>query len=152
MNVNKTKTWKFGRRQKLKNSDHLTLYVDDRLVECVPSYKYLGTYLDSDLNFIRQSNETIKFISYKLFYLGKIKCFLNTEILLRLYRAYIQLYFDYNDIFLDVTTVRQYDKLIRLQRRRLRRCLPENVKVDRNEVYSRTGINRLKSDVQKSPM
>ena len=47
-------------------------------------------------------------------------------------------YFDYNDIFLETTTVKQYDKLMRL-----RRCLPENLKVHRNDIYGLTGINRL---------
>ena len=63
--------------------------------------------------------------------------------LLRLYKAYIQPYFDYNDIFLENTTFKQYDKLIRLQKRYLRRCLPDNQKIDRDEIYNITGINKL---------
>ena len=139
----KKKTMAFGTRHKLTQSNDPQLLVNNRLLECVPSYKYLGTYVDSELNFIRQANETIKSISYKLYFLGKVKQFLNTETLLKLYKSYIQPYFDYNDLFLETTTAKHCDKLIRLQRRCLRRCLPDNVKVDRNEIYHITGINKL---------
>ena len=144
MNVKKTKSMMFGTRQRLKDIPQAPFYVNGRQLECVPSYKYLGTHLDSELTFVKQSNETIKSISYKLYFLGKIKKFLNTDILLRLYKSYIQPYFDYNDIFLETTTARQYDRLERLQRRCLRRCLPENRKVERDDLYRITGINRLR--------
>ena len=143
MNVKKTKTMIFGTKHRLSLADPPQMNVDGRLLECVSSYKYLGTHVDSELNFIRQSNETIKSISYKFYFLGKIKTFLNTDTLLKLYKSYIQPYFDYNDIFLETTTVKQYDKLMRLQRRCLRRCLPENVRADRNEIHRITGINKL---------
>ena len=48
------------------------------------------------------------------------------------------------DIFLETTTVKQYDKLVRLQRRCLRRCLPENIQIDRDDIYQYVGINKLK--------
>ena len=69
MNVKKKETMVFGTKYKLLQLDHCQL----RPLECVPSYKYLGTYVDSELNFIRQSNETIRSVSYKYYFLGKIK-------------------------------------------------------------------------------
>ena len=144
MNVKKTKVMMFGTRQRLLEMEQLNIFVNNRQLECVPSYKYLGTHLDSELNFIKQSNETIKSVSYKLYFLGKIKKLLNTSTLIMMYKSYIQPYFDYNDIFLETTTVRQYNRLINLQRRCLRRCLPENIKVNRNQIYNLTGVNRLK--------
>ena len=143
MNVKKTKTMMFGTRYKLSQQNQVELYVDNRLLECVPCYKYLGTFVDSEMNFIRQSNETIKSVSYEYYFLGKIKAFLNTNILLKLYKSYIQPYFDYNDIFLETTTFKQYDKLARLQRRCLKRCLPENMEVNRNNIFQSAGINKL---------
>ena len=116
MNVKKTKSMLFGTRYRLRETQMPEFHVDNRPIECVTSYKYLGTYLDSELTFVKQSNETIKSISYKLYYLGKIKRFLNTDIMLKLYKSYIQPYFDYNDIFLENTIALQYDKMVRLQR------------------------------------
>ena len=143
MNVKKTKSMIFGTRHRLNRIPQAVFNVRNRQLESVSCYKYLGTFLDSELNFIRQSNETIKSISFKLYFIGKIKRFLNTDTLIKLYKSYIQPYFDYNDIVLENTTARQYDRLERLQRRCLRRCLPENIRVDKNEIYSITGINRL---------
>ena len=98
MNVKKTKSMVFGTRYRLKQIPQPVFQVNNRILECVPSYKYLGTYLDSELNFVRQSNQTIKSISYKFYFLGKIQKKLNTDILIKLYKFYIQPYFDYNDI------------------------------------------------------
>ena len=61
----------------------------------VPHYKYLGTCVDSELNFFRQSNT--------FYFLTKIKKYLDTDLLLRLYEAYIQSYFEYDDILLENT-------------------------------------------------
>ena len=143
MNIKKTKSMAFGTKHKLANTPQSQFHVNDLQLECVPSYKYLGTHLDSELTFVKQSNETIKSISYKLYFIGKIKRFLNTDFLLKLYKAYIQPYFDYNDIFLETTTARQYDRLVKLQRRCLRRCLPENRKVGNDNIYNITGVNKL---------
>ena len=143
MNVKKTKSMSFGTRHRITESADAFFHVNDRILECVPHYKYLGTYLDTELNFTRQSNETIKSISYKLYFLGKIKQFLNTDALIRLYKAYIQPYFDYNDIFLESSTARQYDTLVRLHCRCLRRCLPDGIHIDRNDIHRVTGINKL---------
>ena len=97
MNVKKTKSMVFGMRHGITNLAPLDFSIDGNILESVPHYKYV----DSELNFTRQSNETIKLVSYKLYFLTKIKRFLNTELLIRLYKAYIQPYFDYNDISLE---------------------------------------------------
>ena len=120
MNVKKNKSMIFGTRQNIVELDQRSFHVNNRQLEIVPFYKYLGTHLDSELNFVKQSNETIKSISYKLYFLEKFKQFLSTNSLLKLYKSYIQPFFDYNDIFLETATCRQYDKLAKLQRRCLR--------------------------------
>ena len=148
MSVKKTKAMVFGMRHRLREVPKLNFHVNQKPLGSVSSYKYLGTFLDSELNFIKESNETIKSISYILYYIGKIKPFLNTNALLKLYNSYIQPYFDYNDIFLETTNARQYDRLVRLQRRCLRKCLPENVRVNMNDIYNVTGVNKLNHRVE----
>ena len=39
----------FGTRQKLKLQQPLILHIDNKPLECVPFYNYLGTYLDTEL-------------------------------------------------------------------------------------------------------
>ena len=63
--------------------------------------------------------------------------------ILHMYKSYIQPLFDYNDIFLENTHVRLKTKLINLQRRCLRRCLPENRKYGKDEIHTVSGINTL---------
>ena len=57
MNVKKTKSMVFGTRQKVAEDNNVQFCVNNRPLEIVPLYKYLGTYVDSELNFVRQSNE-----------------------------------------------------------------------------------------------
>ena len=61
-----------------------------------------------------------------------------------MYKAYIQPIFDYNNIFLENTHIRLKTKLKNLQRRCLRRCLPENRRYNRNEIYTESGVNTLR--------
>ena len=56
MSVKKRSTMMFGMRQKVCQSMPLKIYVYGRRLD-----KYLGTFLDSKLTFMIESNETIKF-------------------------------------------------------------------------------------------
>ena len=91
----------FGTRYQLKHQARISFTIEGKELELVPHYKYLGTYVDSELNFTRQSNKTIKLVSYKLYFLTKIKKYLNTLLLIQLCKAYIQPFFNYNNIFLE---------------------------------------------------
>ena len=75
-------------------------------VEKADSYTYLGTLLYSNLNFTCQANETIKLVNFRLHCLSRIKSHVSSEVMITLYKSYIQPYFDYNDVFLKNTHVR----------------------------------------------
>ena len=98
--------------------------------------------MDSELNFTRQSNETIKLVSYKLYFLTKIKRYLNTDLLIRLHKAYIQPILTIMISFLKMQTITNTINLWP-QCRCLPRCLPEHIKINKNDVYVRTGVNKL---------
>ena len=59
MNIKKTKYMKFGTRQKLETVDAPNQQLHNVRIEHVDHYKYLGTFLDSKLTFVKQANETI---------------------------------------------------------------------------------------------
>ena len=105
----------------------------------MPHYKYLGTFVDSYLTFTKQAAETCKSVSFKAYCLSKIKKYLNSETLIKLYKAYIQPYFDYNDIFNSTSTSYYQSKLIKLQQRCLRNCLPATKKYEKLELHILTG-------------
>ena len=71
MNVKKTKSMIFGTCHKLNHGPPTNFANENRNLELVPHYNYLGTFVDSELNLTRQSNETIKLVSYKLYFLTK---------------------------------------------------------------------------------
>ena len=64
--------------------------VSDLQAEIVPHYKYLGTFVDTHLTFTKQAAETCKSVSFKSYCLSKIKKYLDTDSMIKLYKAYIQ--------------------------------------------------------------
>ena len=74
----------------------------------------------------------------------KLKKYLDSDSMIKLYKAYIQPYFDYNDIFNSTSTSYYQSKLIKLQQRCLRNCLPATRKYEKLELHILTGVNSLK--------
>ena len=117
MNIKKTKYIKFGTKYRIENFIKQSIILNGNPLDEVTNYKYLGTFLDSELNFVRQANETIKIVNHKLYCITKIKPYISSSMMLQLYKSYIQPLFDYNDIFLENTHVRLKTKLINLRSR-----------------------------------
>ena len=113
-------------------------------LEIVPHYKYLGTFVDTHLTSTKQAAETCKSVSFKSYCLSKIKKYLDTDSMIKLYKAYIQPYFDNNDIFNSTSTSYYQNKLIKLQQRCLRNCLLATRKYEKLELHILTGVNSLK--------
>ena len=64
--------------------------------------------------------------------------------MIKLYKAYVQPYFDYDDIFNSTSTSYYQSKLIKLQQRSLRNFLPATRKYEKQEFHILTGVNSLK--------
>ena len=79
MNTKKTKYMKFGTRQRLETVDMLDINLCNNQLEHVGNYKYLGTFLDTQLNFVRQANETIKIVNHKLYCISRIKPYISSQ-------------------------------------------------------------------------
>ena len=116
INISKSKSLAFGTRYQVKH--------------CDPPNVTLGNIGKS--------------VSFKSYCLSKIKEYLNTDSMIELYNAYIQPYFDYNDIFNNTSTSYYQSKLIKLQQRCLRNCLPATRKYEKLELHILTGVNSLK--------
>ena len=144
INISKSKSMVFGTRYQVKHCDPPNVTLGNIGLEIVPHYKYLGTFVDSYLTFTKQAAETCKSVSFKAYCLSKIKKYLNSETMIKLYKAYIQPYFDYNDIFNSTSTSYYQSKLIKLQQRCLRNCLPATKKYEKLELHILTGVNSLK--------
>ena len=89
MNPIKTKLMLFGTHQVIKKLDRLEIEVNDTEFEYVSTYKYLGIYLDSILNFKKHLNMTLVSARHKLFVLKKIRPFIDKETSLLIYKTMV---------------------------------------------------------------
>ena len=104
INISKSKSMAFGTRYQVKHCDPPNVTLGNTDLEIVLHYKYLGTFVDTHLTLTKQAAETCKSVSFKSYCLSKIKKYLDTDSMIKLYKAYIQPYFDYNDIFNSTST------------------------------------------------
>ena len=89
LNTSKTKDMTIDFRAQTPNCDPTV--IKGQSVECVESYKYLGTVIDSKLSFNKNCEAVCKRGHQRLFYLRKLSSFYIDKTLLRLfYRAFIE--------------------------------------------------------------
>ena len=143
INIKKTKVMTFGTKQKIDKVPQFTINFKGKNIEQVNTYKYLGIHLDTSLSFKEQINEVSKLVSHKAYCLAKIKRFVGTRIACQLYKTYVQPYFDYSDIFYVTANQHSISKLKSLQKRCLRSCIPNNIVIDSEQLFTITGVNKL---------
>ena len=132
-----------AQNKKIDKVPKLTINFKGKNIEQVNTYKYLGIHLDSSLSFKEQINEVSKLVSHKAYCLAKIKRFVGTRIACQLYKTYVQPYFDCSDIFYVTANQHSISKLKSLQKRCLRSCIPNNIVIDSEQLFTITGVNRL---------
>ena len=79
LNVKNTKVMVFGTRSKVKKSRDVKVCIDNKQLQLVPSYKYLGMTLDSTLNLKYHVNTLINSIVFKTMILSKIRKYLRID-------------------------------------------------------------------------
>ena len=70
INISKSKSMAFGTRYQVKHCDPPNVTLGNIVLEIVPHYKYLGTFVDSYLTFTKQAAETCKSVSFKSYCLS----------------------------------------------------------------------------------
>ena len=135
INADKTKFVCFGTKQRIKKCRNIKVALLNTFIQQVPSYKYLGVSLDSNLTFNLQIQMTYKKVSHKLYVLSKIRQFLNTKSAILIYKSMILPYFDYGDIIYMFSSKNELDKLERLQERCINIC---------TRTYGRDNIDNIR--------
>ena len=102
INTNKTKTIVFGSKNKIKNCSKPELYINNEILQTVPTYKYLRVNLDQTLNFKYHLECLISNITFKLYMFNKIRSILNEKCALTVYKTIVMPFFDYCDIAYNV--------------------------------------------------
>ena len=140
INTNKTKTMLFGSRNRIKNSQKPELYINDELLQVVPTYKYLGVNLDQTLNFNYHLESLINNISYMF---SKIRRFLNEKCAITVYKAMLMPFFDYCDIVYMFSGQNELNKLNRHHIRGMKICLNEGYLLDEKSLYIKCNLSSL---------
>ena len=94
LNVDKTNFVIFHPPQK-RNVTQIKLYINHKLIKQVQSLKYLGVYLDSNLNWKSQIQYLSKKIKRSIRVLSKIRYYVNINILIQLYYSLIYPFLTY---------------------------------------------------------
>ena len=121
INMKKTKLMLFGTRASIKKHKLMPVLLNQNPIEFTNNYKYLGVILDSSLSFSKFVTNIIKTTTHKAYVLSKIRCYLNTQTCLSIYKSMVMPLFDYGDV-LYAASKSQLSKLQRIQNRCLRIC------------------------------
>ena len=135
INTNKTKTMLFESRNKIKNACKPELYINNELLQIVPTYKYLGVNLDQTLNFKYYLESLINNISFKLYMFSKIRRFLNEKCAVTVYKSMLMPFFDYCDIIYMYSGQYELQKLNRPHIRGMKISLNGGYLFDENELF-----------------
>lgn len=79
VNTKKTKYMMFGTPQRITNTQPMTLYMKNDLLEKVHTYTYLGLMLDSTLNYSAHIESLAKKVSKRLGLLGRIHKYISMD-------------------------------------------------------------------------
>ena len=123
LNPSKTKQMVYGTRQAIKNARINPLVLDGKVIQSVPTFKYLGFTLDSTLTYKAHINDVTKKVLHKRTLLAKIKPFLTKDAAIKIYKMMILPYFGYCDVIYQTTNANELDKLQRIQNKCLKTCL-----------------------------
>ena len=123
INAKNTKLMVFGTRERVKRSKKTSLCINNEKLQMVPSFKYLGIFLDSTLSYnILHINSLIRSVIHKVTLLAKVKTYLRDEVALQINKSMILPYLDYADVIFDKAHSQDLEKLQRLQNRCLKIC------------------------------
>ena len=140
VNTDKTKFMGFGNKKSFKDAK---LYIGSAPLKKVPVYKYLGVQLDSKLNYECFMKNQMRTVAFRTYQLTKLKRFLSSECLLRIYKAYILPILDYGDILYHTANAKYPDKMQRSQNKALKICLKQDMRTHTVNIHNDANINYL---------
>ena len=127
MYIKKLKCWFDNNKLKLNLSKtkilnydkdiNYTIILDNKLIENVKTYKFLGVYLDHKLNYNLHISKVISKISKIMYMLKRVSKFLNTKSLILLYNSLILPHFIFSIEIWGTTFKYNINKLFYLQKK-----------------------------------
>ena len=136
INESKTKIMTFASAKKLKKLSKPKIKLNGKLLKHVVSYKYLGVTLDEKLNFSIHIRNMIKNLRFKSILLYRVRGYMSSEVLLKVYKSHVIPVIDYCDILYAGAGVGILDELQRVQNKCLENLLIK-AHLDSNRVSTR---------------
>ena len=151
INAEKTKVLIFGTSKRVKKAGHVQLNIDNKPIQQVPTYKYLGMTLDSSLSYKAHLATVVRTVSHKIYLLSRVKKFMSNRSALLVFKTMIMPFLDYADVVYHNASAKELEKLQRLQNRALKLCLGFHKREDTEFVHRSAKVplleNRRKSHV-----
>ena len=148
LNISKTNYILFGNRRRCLADTKFNICIDGNTIERVCFTKFLGVYIDEDLNFKHHTAQISKKISKSLGILNRVKYILPRKILVTLYRTMIHPYLSYCNIIWGGASLLALNRLICLQKRAVRLITCSYFRAPSNPIFDKLGILKLQ-DVYK---
>ena len=111
----------------------------------VPFYKYLGVFLDTNLNFNKHIDVSKKMICHKLYLLSKIRKYIHFNTSICNFQTMIAPLIEYGDVIYAGTSEKNLDKHQSLQNRGLRICINENQYISTEMLHQRCEVPNLEA-------
>ena len=130
--------------QQIKKARGINLHIEGKVIQKVPSFKYLGLVLDPTLSFNQQIKNVANIVTHKMFMLTKIRRYFNNKsIMLCIFNTMVLQYFDYTDVVVLNASTFLLGKLQSLEERCLRICLNVYDRNNVNDLHNRAGVAKL---------
>ena len=139
LNTAKTKALIIGSRSKLNSIKDPTLFMsNNRRIDYINQYDYLGTIFDSEMSLLPLYKRTIKLVNNKIFLLRKIRKYIDYNTAISIYKQTILPMFDYSGFLLMSLTKGQQSELQTMQNHVLR--FAKNVRI--KDMISRIDLHK----------
>ena len=147
INASKTK-WMVINQNKRQCYQDINMLANNRAIEQVDSYNYLGVIIDASLNFQAQRNKMNSQVQQRLNYLTKIRSYVTTYAAKIIYKTTILPIIDYGDFIYDQGVTYTNRSVQQLQNRGLRivynqHLLKYNERMSTAELHALAGQHRL---------
>jgi hypothetical protein len=120
LNAEKTKFILFGRKGRKVNMNTFCVTIDNNKIERVSSTKFLGVYIDDNLDWKHQISQVAVKVSKSLGLLNRVKFVLSKKSLKMFYNTFILPHFLYCNIIWGCANESTLTKLVVLQKRAVR--------------------------------
>ena len=137
VHLQKTSLMWIGTWQNLQHLDSLEIYLDNELIKQVDSQKLLGITLDSTLNWDEQISVVCLNLTRRISLLKQLSKYVNMESLKLYYNSYILPIFDYGCMIWSRTTVKNINRMLKLQKRAARIILKVDYLTPSGEMFSK---------------